>query len=72
MDGTRQTGGGILAFNPGSYWSIAGTGDFDGDLRSDILWRGQGGESTIRLMNGTSQAGGGMLDFNPGDDWQIA
>jgi hypothetical protein len=27
-----------------NYWQIAGIGDFNGDGKDDILWRGQNGE----------------------------
>ena len=35
-------------------WSIAATGDFDGDGDGDILWRDTGGNLAIWLMNGTA------------------
>jgi hypothetical protein len=34
-------------------WSIAGTGDFNGDGKFDILWRDASGDVAIWLMNGT-------------------
>ena len=55
-------------------WHIAGTGDFNGDGRSDILWRNDNGA----LSNWLGNASGG---FNPNDgnayrqvsvDWHIA
>jgi uncharacterized protein (DUF2141 family) len=33
-------------------WSIAGTGDFNGDGVSDILWHNTNGDTSIWLMNG--------------------
>jgi hypothetical protein len=46
-------------------WSIAGTGDFDGDGKSDILWyNGTSGAVAAWLMNAaavTSVAGIAML-----------
>ncbi len=41
--------------SPSSGWVIQGTGDFDGNGMSDILWRNStSGEVYIWLMNGTT------------------
>ena len=37
-------------------WSIAGVGDFDGNGKSDILWRNTNGSNAIWFMNGTRLA----------------
>jgi FG-GAP repeat len=34
-------------------FSVAATGDFDGDGKSDILWRDDGGNIAMWFMNGT-------------------
>jgi hypothetical protein len=34
-------------------WTIAVTGDFNGDGKSDILWRNTNGDTSIWFMNGT-------------------
>jgi hypothetical protein len=34
-------------------WTIVGTGDFDGDGKTDILWRNSDGTVGLWLMNGT-------------------
>ena len=44
--------------NPGTNWHVAGTGDFNGDGRVDILWRADDGTTTDWL----SQANGGFTD----------
>lgn len=46
----------------GNEWSVKGTGDFDGDGRSDILWQNNLGQTAIWLMNGATRSG----DVYPG------
>jgi len=59
-------------FNPGPNWHIQGTGDYDRDGRSDILWQADDGTPAIWLMNGLNfVAGGAAGSFNPGHDWHI-
>jgi serralysin len=70
MNGSQIVGGGSTP-NPGNYWSIAGTGDFNGDGRTDILWRGQGAEVVVWEMDGSQIIGGGSTP-NPGSYWTIA
>src|SRR6266480_3622497 len=47
--------------------------DFDGDCKSDILWRnGVTGETYIWLMNGLSIASSGSVNFvDPASGWQV-
>jgi hypothetical protein len=57
--------------NPGGYWNIAGTGDFNSDDRADIVWRGQGGEVVVWEMNGASLTGSQGFGLLLPTDWQI-
>jgi FG-GAP repeat len=57
-----------------THWSIAGTGDFNGDGYSDILWRNTNGDVVIWLMNGTTvlNPGGPSFVENVPTHWFIA
>jgi hypothetical protein len=54
-----------------SDWTVAETGDFNGDGKSDILWRNtSSGEIVIWLMDGMNVSGGGGGGW-ASSDWQI-
>jgi len=59
--------------NPGTSWHVVGNGDFNGDGRSDILFRNDNGTVTEWL----GQANGGFFDngatfsANPGATWHV-
>ncbi len=65
------------AVMPDASWSVAGIGDFDGDGRSDVLWRNSSGEVAGWLMNGSMVAAGSDITFagsaaRPDASWSIA
>jgi serralysin len=63
---------GPVGSNPGPSWQIKGTGDFNGDGKSDILWQGQDGTPAVWLMDGTHATFVGAVGpFNPGPSWEI-
>ena len=74
MNGTNQIAGGsqLVGGNPGPSWKEIGTGDFNGDGHSDILWQNSNGQAAIREMNGTNQIAGGsqLVGANPGPSWK--
>jgi hypothetical protein len=54
-------------------WHVAGTGDFNGDGRSDVLWRNDSGRVTDWLGQANSGLSGNFAnaDANAGTDWHI-
>ena len=51
-------------------WTIVGTGDFNGDGKSDILWRNTYGDVDIWLMNGFQILSATDL-LNVPNDWTV-
>ena len=74
MNGLTQVAGGsgLVGPNPGPDWKVVGTGDFNGDGHSDILWQNTDGQAAIWEMNGLNQVAGGsaLVGPNPGPDWK--
>jgi hypothetical protein len=55
MNGTTVLNASTATFgNMPLTWSVAGTGDFNGDGMTDILWRDTSGNIAIWEMNGTT------------------
>jgi hypothetical protein len=73
MNGSAITseGGAAHAVVPND-WHIQGTGDFDNDNRSDILWRHDSGQTYIWQMDGLGiKAEGGVAHAAVPNDWHI-
>ena len=82
MNGTSVTSAGLLSAQPGSAnWTVAGTGDFDGNGTADILFRYEdtansadplNGITYIDFMNGTNVTGGSTTSWQIDNSWQVA
>ena len=61
------------AYAPTS-WQVAGTGDFNGDGRADILWRNTNGTITDWLANanGSFTANDGVASYSVATSWKVA
>ena len=60
MNGDTLIGGGPVTPNPGTSWKAIGTGDFNKDGHSDILWQNTNtGQVSIWEMDGNTFIGGG-------------
>jgi hypothetical protein len=70
MNGAKIAGGGAVSPNPGTSWRAIGTGDFNGDGSSDILWQNVNGQASIWDMSGSTLIGGGAVSANPGPSWR--
>jgi hypothetical protein len=73
MDGVTCIGAAFLPAVLDVNWQIAGTGDFNGDGKTDILWRyyGAGGYNYVWYMDGVTCVGAAFLPAVPDPDWKI-
>ena len=67
-NGTSVTSSAVVA-DPGPNWRAIGTGDFNGDGRSDILLQSTNGSVAIWQMSGTSLTSGAVV-ADPGPNWR--
>jgi serralysin len=57
--------------NPGASWHVVGTGDFNGDGRSDVLWQNDSGQVTDWLGQPNGRFVDNQLTINPGTSWHV-
>src|SRR5947208_3306598 len=66
-----------MVHRPGAGGAVAGTCDFDGDGRGDLLWRTDGGSLAIWEMNDTQIKTADYIKMGsatvkaPGADWHL-
>jgi Ca2+-binding RTX toxin-like protein len=71
MNGTQAAATGVHAMAPAGWTLMDGDGDYNGDGRSDILWRAPNGEIASWLIDGANLLGQpsyGTLPLN----WRLA
>jgi ELWxxDGT repeat protein/VCBS repeat-containing protein len=74
MDGTNRLATVSLdQFSVGANWDIGGTGDFNGDGQTDILWRNSAQQRTeVWLMRGTNFLSAvPLVATSPGSAWEV-
>ena len=61
------------SFVPSLNFTAVGTGDFNGDGKSDILLRNNvTGDAEVLFMNGTSEIGSPLVVTGPGPGWTLS
>ena len=74
---STNVGLGASAAAPDASWNIAGLGDFNGDGKSDVLWRNNNGSLVDWTMNGSQIASSQTVTLGgspaaPDASWNIA
>jgi uncharacterized protein YkwD len=72
MVGLALSAAELVGASPGAGWSIAATGDFNGDGSTDLAWRGATGQVLVWTMDGTQRTAATPVGLNPGTAWTIA
>jgi hypothetical protein len=69
MHGSTIKGGASIA-GPAGHWHLSGIGDFDGDHKSDMLWRADSGAIELWFMDAGSVRGAASIN-SVGPEWQL-
>jgi len=48
-----------------------GTGEFNGDGNSDIVWQHDNGQAAVWLLDGATVISGPLVGPSPGTDWHL-
>ncbi|MDP5279710.1 hypothetical protein Q9Q95_12320, partial [Sphingomonas sp. DG1-23] len=72
MDGRSLIGGGNTVSQTSNVWHIEDVGDYNGDGKSDILWRHDDGATFMWLMDGIEDIGSGYTNSQTSLSWHIA
>jgi hypothetical protein len=70
VSGSETIAGGGTIGNPGTGYTLAGEGDFDGTGATDLLFQSSSGAIADWLINGTTIIGGTTLG-DPGTAWKV-
>ncbi len=69
---TFSTTGQVIYNEPNTAWKVLAAADFNGDGKSDILYRNDAtGQVYVLLMNGPAVAGGGLVHTEPNLAWKV-
>jgi hypothetical protein len=67
----RRAGSSPSIGNVPAIWSVVGTGDFNGDGYSDLLWQDTSGNISIWFMNGSTISSSGGVGNAPPTVWSV-
>lgn len=74
VNGGYTDNGGVAGASVPTSWKVVGTGDFNGDGRSDILWRNDNGQLSewVGTANGGFTDNGGVVSNVVSNAWTVA